>query len=121
MHTILLVDDEIDFVEMLESHLEGPFRILCAHDGQQALEILQKEVVHLMITDYQMPRLNGAQLISQAKVKYPQLKVILSTSLPLHDLKVDLSQDFYLCKPYRLEDLQERISKVLSSPPPPTQ
>lgn len=60
MQTILVCDDDKDIVEAIDIYLtqEG-YRVLKAYDGLQALEILKKEEVHLLIIDIMMPKLDG--------------------------------------------------------------
>jgi CheY-like chemotaxis protein len=62
-HTILVVDDETSLVEVLVSVLEcHDYVVLKAHDGVEALEIMQENHIDLLITDYMMPRLDGMAL-----------------------------------------------------------
>ena len=59
-YNILVCDDDKEIVDAIEIYLvqEG-FHVLKAYDGEQALEILKKEEVHLLILDLMMPKLDG--------------------------------------------------------------
>lgn len=60
MYRILVCDDDKEIVEAIEIYLsqEG-YEVLKAYDGMQALQVLEKEEVHLLIMDVMMPRLDG--------------------------------------------------------------
>ena len=63
MSTILLVDDEPDLLDLYGEVLElMDHRVLRAHDGREALEIAHERRPDLVVTDWQMPRMNGMEL-----------------------------------------------------------
>ena len=113
--TILLVDDDpliaMSTVDMLE---DLGHTVIEAHSGAKALEALKKaDAVDLMITDFAMPGMNGAQLADAVRVKFPGLPVLLATGyaeLP-SGARVDLPM---LGKPYSQAQLASEISKLLS-------
>ena len=114
--TILLVDDDpliaMSTVDMLE---DLGHTVIEAHSGAKALEALQRaDAVDLMITDFAMPGMNGAQLADAVRVKFPGLPVLLATGyaeLP-SGARVDLPM---LGKPYSQAQLAIEISKLLSA------
>ena len=60
MQTILVCDDDKEIVEAIDIYLQQEgYHILKAYDGEEALEILKKNEVHLLIMDVMMPRLDG--------------------------------------------------------------
>lgn len=112
--TILIVDDDVlismstvDMVEDLGHH------VLEANSGADALEILSGDAqIDLMISDYSMPGMNGAQLAIAARKLRPNLPILLATGyadLPPGS-NVDLPR---LGKPYSQEQLEIEIGKVL--------
>lgn len=114
-HRILVVDDDpliAMTTAMMLSHLGH--EVLEAYSGKQALEILQREGgIELLITDYSMPKMTGAQLAEAARAMRPALPVLLATGyaeLPAGE-KIDLPR---LGKPYRREQLAAEISKLLA-------
>ncbi|MET0405024.1 MAG: response regulator [Cystobacter sp.] len=66
MSTILLVDDEADFLDLYTEVLElMDHRVLRAHDGQEALDIAHERHPDLVVTDWQMPHMSGVELCAQ--------------------------------------------------------
>ena len=114
--TILVVDDDpliaMSTVDMLE---DLGHDVLEANSGARALEILQSgPKVDLLITDYSMPKMTGAQLAKAARELWPELPILLATGY------ADLPQGFdielpRLAKPYHQAQLAKHISKVLKA------
>ena len=76
--TILVVDDELGFNQLLQELFGATeHKILAATDAHQALQILQNEKVDLIVTDYQMPQINGLDFIQKAKDICPEAHFIL--------------------------------------------
>lgn len=65
--TILLVDDNYDFLKFLSESLSKQYHILKASNGKQALSILKKEDADLIISDVMMPEMDGLELCSNIK------------------------------------------------------
>jgi len=112
--TILVVDDDaliaMSTVDMLE---DLGHRVIEANSGDKALGILQKRRdIDLLITDYSMPRMNGAQLAKAARDLYPSLPVIVATGYA--ELPSDSALELrLLAKPYQQHDLAIEIGKIL--------
>ena len=79
---VLLVDDEPDLVEVLGEFLEEEgFEVKTASDGLDALSFLEKDSrFDLLLSDINMPRMKGFELIAAVKEKYPSLKNALITA-----------------------------------------
>jgi CheY-like chemotaxis protein len=80
MTTILVVDDEFLITDILVDALEEEgFRVLTASNGRKALEVLDKEVPALVMTDFMMPLMNGLELARAIKANpdWAQIPVIL--------------------------------------------
>ncbi|MBF0420292.1 MAG: response regulator [Magnetococcales bacterium] len=114
---ILAVDDSRSVRSMLVTFLKRyGFEVLQAEDGQKALEILEREQVHLVITDYQMPRLDGIQLLKKVRAFHSrdELAVIGLSSVADGDLSVQFikagANDF-LVKPFENEELLCRVTQ----------
>ncbi|KQV31998.1 hypothetical protein ASC96_31130 [Rhizobium sp. Root1204] len=113
--TILLVDDDaliaMSSVDMLE---DLGHRVLEASSGQQALEVIKSEPnIDLVITDFSMPGMNGAQLAKAARDLRPTLPILVATGyaeLPA-GTEMDLPR---LGKPYTQEQLEREIARILS-------
>lgn len=114
---VLVVDDSKSVRYMLVNFLKRyGFVVLQAEDGQKALEILEREQVHLVITDYQMPRLDGIQLLKKVRSFHSrdELAVIGLSSHTDGDLSVQFikagANDF-LVKPFENEELLCRVNQ----------
>jgi CheY-like chemotaxis protein len=78
--TLLIVDDEPAIVAALKRVLRNRgFNMLTANSGQEALEIMQRSEVYVVLTDYQMPQMNGLQLLKQIAIQWPQTKRLMLT------------------------------------------
>ena len=68
MYNILVCDDERDIVSALRIYLEPEgYRVLEAYNGQEALELLSREQVHLVLLDIMMPKLDGISTIARLR------------------------------------------------------
>ncbi|OLP61939.1 hybrid sensor histidine kinase/response regulator [Xaviernesmea oryzae] len=113
--TILLVDDDaliaMSSVDMLE---DLGHRVFEANSGKDALAILEREAqIDVMITDFSMPGMNGAQLAAAAREKRPDLPILLATGYA--DLPPGFNFDIpRLGKPYTQEQLEKELDRLLS-------
>ncbi len=79
--TILVVDDDPVAVSLLTKLVEKlEYNVLSAGDGRMALEMLDQNSIDLVIADYDMPRMNGLELLAVVKEKFPRLPFILITA-----------------------------------------
>lgn len=79
-HTVLLVDDERNLLEALGRALRHePYRILAATSGAEALQILAKTRVDVIVADEKMPGMSGTELLAKARRAYPDAMRIILT------------------------------------------
>jgi signal transduction histidine kinase len=78
-HTLLVVDDEVDVLESLRHLFHRSYRVLTASSGDQALELLKKNDVHLILSDQRMPGMSGDIFLSQARRLHPDAIRMLFT------------------------------------------
>jgi CheY-like chemotaxis protein len=113
---ILLVDDNSDFRSILNSALtDKGFVIGEAGDGQEALEIVQREQFAMAIVDLDMPRMDGLEFTRRAKALIPKFPVIMITAYAqFHSPGEILSAgvDAFLQKPVDLAMLQRAIDSL---------
>jgi DNA-binding NtrC family response regulator len=77
---ILLVDDDIDYLHLLNMLLESEgFAVSTALGGINALETLQHHTFKMMITDFNMPEINGVELATKVKEQRPDMHIVLAT------------------------------------------
>ena len=120
--TILIADDSATMRTMLVSILEsfGDYRIVEASSGFDALRLLPREQVDLILTDINMPDINGLELISYLRnnSNYRQIPIfIISTESSAKDIEKGklLGANEYLVKPFDPLQLQQLISKYLNN------
>lgn len=83
---ILLVDDEIDFLEIMSEFItEEGYEIKTATDGEQALKLLKRTSYDLLVSDINMPGMKGFELLKQVSELYPAVKRILITAYDVRD------------------------------------
>lgn len=81
--TVIHVDDEPDFAEMTKVFLErlqDNFEVVTESSAADALETLEEDTIHGIISDYQMPRMDGLELLEVVREDYPDLPFILCTA-----------------------------------------
>ena len=116
MYNILVCDDDKEIVEAIEIYLtqEG-YHILKAYDGIEALDILEKEDVHLLILDVMMPRLDGIRATLKIREKNSIPIIILSAKSEDADkiLGLNVGADDYVSKPFSPLELVARVKSQL--------
>lgn len=118
--TILLVDDEEDILEFLERILSPRYRVLVTESGEEALRILDRDTVQLIISDVMMPEMDGFELcrLIKSNFEYSHIPVILLTAKNTIQSKIEgleLGADAYIEKPFSKEHLQAQISSLLAN------
>ena len=112
MYNILVCDDDKEIVEAIEIYLtqEG-YRILKAYDGTEALEMLEREEVHLLLLDVMMPKLDGIRATLKIREKNSIPIIILSAKSEDADkiLGLNVGADDYVTKPFSPLELVARV------------
>lgn len=116
MSNILIVDDDFDSLWLLQVVLEGHgHRVFLASDGQQALEMASRYLPDVIVTDWNMPRMEGDVLCERLKC-YPSLAlipVIMASARPPPLNRTGL-WDIFLRKPLDIEALAERVDSLVT-------
>jgi len=118
LKSLLLVEDEPATLRFYQVGLKGlqGWRQVAAENGQKALDILRHELIDVLVTDLNMPVMDGYKLITAVHELYPSIPIIVLTSLPPgahQDRALALGALRVLSKPVRLSLLMEEI-KLLS-------
>jgi signal transduction histidine kinase/ActR/RegA family two-component response regulator len=113
---ILLVDDEPSLLAVTCKILSSSgYNVFCAQDAIEALMILKQESIHILISDVIMPNIDGYELASIVKEKYPQIKVQIvsgfASSRNTNMVDVSLQKNI-LQKPVEPEDLLSRVREL---------
>jgi YesN/AraC family two-component response regulator len=112
--TVLFVDDEELILRSLKiAFLEEHFNQLFATSGQEALEILQKEQVHIIVTDIRMPGMDGIELLKIVREKYPHIiKIVFTGFMDTSALYTEFVEGEIfkiLPKPWKLEECLKEV------------
>jgi YesN/AraC family two-component response regulator len=112
---ILVVDDSMDS-RIYVSSILSDYNVLEAKSGEDALSIIAKENIDLLITDYNMPQMDGFELVSEIKERNYEFPIIIITSLTSLDKKkkmLRLGIDNYVYKPFFKEELINIINRAI--------
>lgn len=116
MYNILVCDDEKDIVAALKIYLEAEgYTVFAAFDGREALELLRRETVHLVLMDVMMPALDGIAATAMLR-RESNVPVILLTAKSEDSDKVlglNIGADDYITKPFNPVELCARVRSQL--------
>ena len=118
--TILLIDDEETVINISEMMLKRlGYRVLKAHDGNEGLQLFEenKSKIDLIISDLEMPEMNGKEVMDKLRKIDPQIKVILSSgALTNADEKNVVNKGFngFIKKPYSMNTLCEKMAEIIN-------
>lgn len=114
---LLIVDDESEILNLLVRTLRDEYRVLSASNGQEAVRLLEQHDVAVVITDQQMPLMNGIELLRETMLRRPEARRILMTGYT--DLRVVLDAvnighvDALLPKPLDQRELRRNLGDLL--------
>jgi CheY-like chemotaxis protein len=114
---ILVVDDEPEIVDTLKHFLSVKgYEVMGSFNGKEALNILEKEKMDLILLDVMMPGIKGTDVAKIIKEKYPSVKIIIVTGYPQEgeNLSKDRQLDSVFIKPVRIEELYNKLSELLN-------
>ena len=114
---ILLIDDDETLCKVIGEELEQEnYSVTCSFSGKEGLAKLNLDKYNLVILDYQMPEMDGYEVLKEIRIIYPSLPVIIITA----NTDIDTINKFSLksiCdlvnKPFEFEDLLARIQKCI--------
>ncbi len=116
MATILIVDDERNMRLLTAARLEGQYRVVTASDGKEAMEIIHKGNIDLVVADIMMPVMDGYDLLRtlrQEGYRMPFLFLSAKESLGDKERGFSLGTDDYITKPFSSDELLWRIKALL--------
>jgi len=113
----LVVDDEPRLRQVLVRLMEGDgFTCLEAANGADALDVLRRMPVALVLTDLRMPQMDGKQLLREVRARYPDTAVVLLTAVAEVEVAVSclaIGAMDYLTKPFQLDEVRARVSQAI--------
>ena len=112
MYNILVCDDERDIVSALQIYLESDgYKVFCAYDGQQAIDVFEKSEIHLILMDIMMPVTDG--ITAMVKIRETSnVPVILLTAKSEDTDKIlglNVGADDYITKPFNPVEMLARV------------
>ena len=119
--SVMIVDDEEDFLETLVKRLEKrDVKVIGAKSGEEALELLRESPVDVVVLDVKMPGMDGIDALKEIKRRHPLVEVVLLTGHASTEVAIkgmELGAFDYLMKPigmdellYKVQDAYERVS-----------
>ena len=116
MANILVCDDDREIVDAIEIYLsQDGYKIYKAYDGEQAIQILDKEDIHLLIMDIMMPRLDGIRATLKIR-EYSSIPIIILSAKSEDTDKIlglNIGAVDYICKPFNPLELVARVKSNL--------
>lgn len=115
---ILIVDDEIHLAKILQFTLQhAGYSTLLAHDGREAMDLIEEERPDLVMLDLMLPVIDGYKVCNQIKQddRLKNIPVIILSARDLEREKPDepITADLFIEKPFNTEDLLNDISELL--------
>ncbi|MCM1540287.1 MAG: response regulator transcription factor [Blautia sp.] len=116
MANILVCDDDKEIVDAIEIYLsQDGYRIFKAYDGQQAIEVMKKEDIQLLIMDIMMPKLDGIRATLKIR-EYSSIPIIILSAKSEDTDKIlglNIGADDYITKPFNPLELAARVKSNL--------
>ena len=116
MANILVCDDDKEIVDAIEIYLsQDGYKIYKAYDGEQAIQILDKEEIHLLIMDIMMPKLDGIRATLKIR-EYSSIPIIILSAKSEDTDKIlglNIGADDYIIKPFNPLELVARVKSNL--------
>lgn len=119
MTDVLFVDDDAFILSALRRLMrrEG-FSFMTANSGREALDILESEAIPVVVSDYMMPEMNGAELLSMVRRRWPEtIRIILSGYSDKDVINAALTTKVvhrFLMKPWDDEELKKTILELVT-------
>lgn len=116
---VLIVEDDANLRQALSDILSSAnYPVIAAKSGPEALSIIKKEVVGLVISDIQMKPMDGHELLGRIRQRHPALPAVLMTAYGTIENAVDVMRDgaaHYLVKPFDANDLIDVVDRYMRS------
>ena len=119
-YKLLVVEDNVELLMLMNQLLCGKYHVKTAANGREALRIIHREELDIIISDVMMPVMDGLKLtkIIKADPNYQHLPVILLTAKTQEEDRIEALQigaDSFVTKPFKLSDLELRINNIVEN------
>lgn len=117
---LLLVEDNREILQFVQKELKNRYTIYKALNGAEAIGILERTNIHLIISDIMMPVMDGIELCKKVKadLQYSHIPIILLTAKNTLTSKIEgleVGADAYIEKPFSIDHLSAQVSNLLSN------
>ena len=119
-YTILVVEDNVELLMLMKQLLSRKYKVETARHGREAVELIEKTELDLIISDVMMPVMDGYELVKYVKnsVGYRHLPIIMLTAKTQETDKIDaltVGADEYMTKPFKMKELLLRIDNMIAN------
>jgi DNA-binding response OmpR family regulator/nitrogen-specific signal transduction histidine kinase len=119
-YNLLIVEDNEELLMLMKTLLNSKYNVMTASNGKQAMEIIQKEQLDMIISDVIMSEMDGNELTRQIKSneEWSHLPIILISANNSEEARKEsmlIGADDYITKPFRLGDLELRINNIIEN------
>lgn len=119
-YTILIVEDNVELLMLMKQLLSRKYKVETARHGREAVELIEKTELDLIISDVMMPVMDGYELVKYVKnsVGYRHLPIIMLTAKTQETDKMDaltVGADEYMTKPFKMKELLLRIDNMIAN------
>ena len=119
-YKLLIVEDNVELLMLMNQLLSTRYHVKTASNGKEALKIIKKEELDIIISDVMMPVMDGLTLTKRIKgdPNYPHLPIILLTAKTQEEDRneaLQIGADSYVTKPFKMSDLELRINNIVEN------
>lgn len=111
-NVVLVVDDDEDLRESVELVLEGEgCRVLTAANGQEALDVVSREMPQVILLDMRMPVMNGWQFAEAFRARFGRVAplVVMTAAEDARERAREVDAESYLAKPFEIDDVLRTV------------
>jgi DNA-binding response OmpR family regulator len=111
---ILVVDDDLHIQRLYKEEFEDEgYEVVVASNGQEALELFEREAPDIVTLDILLPDIDGIRVLRQMKEKNPKIPIIMSTAYDYRDDFAVWASEAYIVKSSDLKELKSMIKNLL--------
>lgn len=112
---ILVVDDDLHIQRLYKEEFEDEgYEVVVASNGQEAIEMFEKEAPDIVTLDILLPDIDGIRILRQMKEKNPKIPIIMSTAYDYRDDFAVWASEAYIVKSSDMDELKAIIKKLLN-------
>lgn len=116
MNRVLVVEDDEDMLTIIRGELDRlGYRVTGVASGREAVEAAQRQPFDLLVTNMNLPDINGQEVIERVMRSHPGIPIIVVSGSPEAQAEVrEMGVKRFLAKPFRTEELRRMVEKALA-------